>query len=251
MYLHLIIVQNHPLRLCNAVFIFGDDAEDEELGEPSSTGALQDGGYANDAEQAPTQENNESEAGDNAMKHMVDEIVGPEDENLWTPAQRIPQMGTSALKPTPTTASNDTTDYGVIGTLTAQELAQQIRASKSPQSPTFQGKLRQPVSPRPHLPSISPSPFTPTPGELDNVSPIVPRRPSINMATPKQVFSLSTSSEAISHGTPFSPVKYASSPIQPRGTQREGLKRARTSVTMGPELQSWGTGENWPLNGQG
>ena len=243
--------QNHPLRLLNGVFLFGDDIEEQELIEPDSTEASQHNSDTNGLEEALSHENTESEAGEVAMKHMVDEIVGPEDEKLWAPAQRILQKETSVLKPTPTTISNDTTDYGVIGTLTAQELVQQMRASRSPQSPTFHGKLKQPVSPRPHLPSISPSPFTPAPGELDNISPIVPRYPNINMVTPKQVYSLSTSSEIISDDTPFSVVKYASSPIQPKNAQREDFKRARTSVTMGPELQSWGMSENWAPNGQG
>ena len=224
---------------------------EEELVETKSSGALQYGPDTNGAKDASNYENTESEAGEVAMKHMVDEIVGPEDENIWTPVQRNPQRNASTLRPTPTTISNDTTDYGVIGTLTAQELLQQIRASRSPQSPTFQGKSKQPTSPRPHLPSISPSPFTPIPGELDNVSPIVPRYPNVNMATPKQVYSLSTSSENNSNSTPFSPLKYVPSPVQPRNAQREDPKRVGISITMGPEFQRWGMGENWPPNGQG
>ena len=193
--------------------------------------------------------NAESDAGEDAMKHMVDDIVGPEDDVLWTPAQRVPQADTSVLKPTPTTIGN--TNYGPIGTMTAQELAQQMRASKSPKSPSFQREPRQSVSPRPHLPTISPNPFTPIPGELDNISPITSRNPSYKLPAKKLVYSIPTSSEDLANSTPFSPVKYASSPMQARNTNREDFKRARTFNAIGAESPAWGVGENWPPNGQG
>ena len=183
------------------------------------------------------------------MKHMVDDIVGPEDDDLWTPAQRVPQTDTSVLKPTPTTVSN-TTDYGLIGTLTAQELVEQMHASTSPKSPC-QGKSKQPVSPRPHLPSISPNPFTPIPGEFDNISPIVPRYPSSNPPPTKQAHAISSNSTIQSKATPRSPTIFASSPYQPSKAYRDEFKRAKTVNAVSNKAHRWGMGANRLPNEQG
>ncbi|KAL9119600.1 MAG: hypothetical protein Q9187_003852 [Circinaria calcarea] len=103
-----------------------------------------------------------------AMKRMVDDIVGSEASNDPEHLDESPRPPTieNRAPPTPPSYSfeesplkdigNDTS-YGVIGTLTAHDLVQEMR-SYSPR------EVQLGSTPRPLVPSVSSSPFAPATG---------------------------------------------------------------------------------------